>query len=66
MYPFTVRTSLDLFIYLEEVPGSVDMPLCKNGEIRFILNRDSSLHRGGKKKKKNSGQLSNSGDSPDL
>lgn len=45
MYPFTVRTSLDLFIYLEEVPGSVDMPLCESEDIWFVLTRGSGLHR---------------------
>lgn len=39
---------MDLFIYPEEVPGSVDMPLCENEEIWCVLTRDSGLHTGKK------------------
>lgn len=45
MYPFTVRTSLDLFIYREEVPGNVDVMLCENGDIWLVLTRGSGPHR---------------------
>lgn len=61
MYLFTVRTSLDLFIYREEVPGSVDVMLCENGDIWLVLTRAVALIG-----KKSSGRLPHSGDLQDL